>query len=343
MRASRVSPVHGASRLLLVAKGNVAGKVAAAVKRQRRAPLVALRSWRAARRDGPPPAPAPGERPRYRALFLILCGPGELEELSETIESIERYEGDEVKVLVVEDATPDVRWPDIRARHPEVDVVRAPWPTGGPPRLSPPLARGYRAALERYDFDVMCKIDTDALVTGPGLTERARERFAADPGLGMLGTVGVLPDGTEEDYTYDVWLLEHERRWSRTVRDRVRRAEAGPYDGRKVHGGVYLVSRPALDAVDATGDFDREPPWWSQIGEDTWFTLAVCAAGFRIGSWGAPGEPVGSVSKRLPVPVAEIEERGLLAVHSVRRGARGEPEAVVRAQLRAHRRAPTAS
>ena len=61
------------------------------------------------------------------------------------------------------------------------------------------------------------------------------------------------------------------------------------------------------------------------------------AAGFELGSWGGPGEPTASASKWLPVPLAEIRGRGVLAVHSVRRGADGESEATVRAALRAQR------
>jgi hypothetical protein len=60
----------------------------------------------------------------------------------------------------------------------------------------------------------------------------------------------------------------------------------------------------------------------------------VRAAGLRIGSWGAPGEPIACASKFLPVPLGEVHARGVLAVHSVRRGLGGESEAEVRAALR---------
>jgi hypothetical protein len=325
----KVSPVHGASRARLLVKGTLAGKVAAALRRQRRAPLVAWRSRRLAREDGP----APVSSGRFRIVYVVLSGPGERAALGDLIDSVRVWD-DDAKVLVVEDATPDVRWPQLPA---DVDVIRARWPTGGPPRLSPPLARGFAAALERFEFDVLCKLDTDALVTGPRLGATAAAAFAHDPGLGMLGTFGMRADGVPEDYTYDAWVLAHERRWSRTVRDRLARARAGTYDGRKVHDGVYVVARRALEAVAANGDLDRNPPWWSQIGEDLWLSLAVCAAGFRLGSWGAPGEPTASASKWLPVPVGEVGARGLLAVHSVRRGADGESEAEVRAALAAQR------
>jgi len=336
---TRISDVdlvyHDVSRRTLAIKSTLAGKVAAAVNRQRRAPVVAFDAWRAARRDGPPSRP----RERVRAVYLVVCGPRTLDDLSEVIESIHAYDDVGTRILVVDDATGDVRWPHVRARHPEVEVVRARWPTGGPPRLSPPLALGFRTALERFDFDVVCKLDTDALVTGPGLTERAAAAFADDPSLGLLGGVKTRADGQPDDYSYDRWVLEREARWSRRVRERLRRAHAGAYDGSKVHGGVYLISRRALDAMHAAGDLHRDPPWWSQIGEDLWFTLGVAAAGLRAGSWGAPGDPLASASKWLPVPLDEIRSRGVLAAHSVRRGSDGEPESAVRAELRRQRQA----
>jgi hypothetical protein len=333
MSRVRVSPVHGVETWRLLIKGTLAGKAAAALRRQRRAPVAAARSWRAARRDGPPP---PAASRSGSAAYVVCCGPGEMAALSDTIDSIQAYD-DDARILVVEDATQDVRWPLVRRRHPGVDVVRWRWPTGGPPRLYPPLAFGLRQALERYDFDVLCQLDTDAVLTGPGLPEAAAARLAAEPSIGLLGTVGLRADGVPEDYTYDEWVLAHERRWSPTVRRVEARARAAGYTGAKVHGGFWVAGRRALEALRAAGYLDTNPPWWTLINDDHWITMAVYAAGYRIASWGAPGDPTASASKFLPVPLDEIESRGVLAVHSVRRGFSGEPEQVVRATLRARR------
>jgi hypothetical protein len=333
VKAREVSAVHGAGRLRLAVKGTLGGKVASALWRQRRTPRRAVELLRA------PRDPRPVARGGSRIVFLVPCGPGQLDDLTDVVRSVERFGGPGARVLVLDDATPDVSRAVVQARHPDVDVVRPRWPTGGPPRQSSAMALALRTILETYDADVICKLDVDALLTGPGLAEAAAEAFAADPQLGVLGTVGVRADGVPEDYTYDAWLLDHECRWSATVRDRVRRARAGTYVGEKVHGGVYVMSRGALEAMDATGDLDAVPPWWSQIPEDLWITLGVCAVGQRLASWGAPGDPIACASKFLPVPLDEIPSRGVLAVHSVRRGPAGEPEAEVRARLRAQAQA----
>ncbi len=327
---------HGADARLLRIKGTTAGKVVAAVARQRRAPVTAWRSARWAREDGPPPAP--DLREPVRAVYLTLCGPGTLGELDELVESITAYDPEGTRIVAVQDATADVRWPAVAARHPRVDVLRCRWPTGGPPRQSPALALGLRAVQARYAPSVVVKLDTDALVTGPGLTARAQERFATDPGLGLLGTSGLRADGVPEEHGYDAWVLGSEVRASRAVRDAVARAHAGAYDGAKVHGGIYVMAGAALARLAETRGLQRLPPWWTQISEDLWITLQVTALGLRVGSWGGPGEPTASASKWLPVPLHEISARGVLAVHSVRRGADGEPEAEVRRVLREGRR-----
>jgi hypothetical protein len=336
VRRRDVSAVHGMHPWKSAIKSTIGGKMLAAVWRQRRAPAAAAVAAGRARAAGAPPRPARVRR-AYRAVFVVPCGPGELERLSDTLASIEHYEGDEAKCIILDDATPDVRWPEVAARHPTADVIHLRWPSGGPPRQSPGLTRVFATALARYDFDVLCKLDSDALVTGSGLTERAREIFEAQPRTGLLGTVGMRADGEPEDYTYDAWVLGHERRWSRAVSDVMRRAERGAYRGARVHGGVYLSSRRALAAVAAAGDLRRSPPWWSQIPEDMWYSLCVCAAGFGVRSWGAPGEPTASASRFLPVALGDVEPRGVLAVHSVRRGLHGESEDMVRAHFLARR------
>jgi hypothetical protein len=335
-----VAAVHGMSPARARVKGTLAGKMALAAWRKRRIPSVAVRSARLARADaragGPPP-----EDPRrdFRAVFVVPVGPGERAGLEDTIASIRAFEGEDAKIVVADDGTPDSRRALVRRDHPDVSVVRAAWPTGGPPRQSHFLTGVYAWALARYRFDVLVKIDADALVTGPGLTERAAQAFAADPALGMLGTTGRRADGEAEDYSYDAWVLAHETRRSAAVRRLERAARAGGFTGQKVHGGVYLLGREALRAAWHGGWLAWRPPWWSLLNEDTVVSMTVLAAGHRLGSWGAPGEPTVSGQGYLPIEKEAVMRDGKLAVHSVRRGPRGETEPELRAYFRGLREA----
>ena len=316
-------------------KGTLAGKLAIAALRLRRTPAQALRARRAERRDGVPPQPR--DRQHYTALYVIPAGPRDWQPLIDTLESIRHYEGEQAKVVVADDNSVGCRAAVVRPRFPEVDVIRGRWPSGGPPRQSPFEACVFEAVRRRYDFDVLVKIDTDALVTGPGLGARAAETFEARPEVGALGGIGVRGDGVPEDYSYDAWVLAHSRRWSRSVRRLEARARANGYEGPRLHGGVYVLSRAALDAASAEGLLALDPPVWSLVPEDLWFSLVVVAAGFRLASFGGPGEPLLSASHLLPLPKEDVVSSGKLAIHSVRRGEKGESEQELRSYFRARR------
>jgi len=333
MSSRTVSPLHGQSSAQRVVKQTLLGKMLLALVRGRRMPYNALRSHALAQRDQSRPSPPVASRRVYRGIYVIPVGPGERAALQDTIESVLHFEGEDVRIVVGDDGTVDSRRWLIRQRHPMVDVVRARWPTGGQP-LAPLLADLYRHVLAQYEFDVVCKLDADALVTGPGLIARAAEAFADDPSIGLLGGCAYRADGLQEDYSYDAWVLAHSRRWSPGLRRMVRAAQAHGYCGPRAHGGVYLLSRDALQAADETGNLHWRLPWWSLVTEDLYFSLMVYASGLRVASWGAPGQPLASGQGFLPVDKEQVLAEGRLAVHSVRRGLRGESEAELRAFFR---------
>lgn len=283
-----------------------------------------------------------GERRAYRAVFLVLAGPGEGQRVADLVSSIHHYEGADVKILIVDDATEDCRAGVLQARFPDVDVLRTSWPIGGIHRQFPQMARATRELLRRYDFRVLAKLDTDALVTGPGLTRGAEAVFASDPRIGLLGTTVTAADGSpRRQFQFDAWMIAHSRRWSRRVRrlfDSAAAGRQGPFV--RVQGGVYLVSRAALDMAAERGLLRWRQPWWSRLPEDTILSAVVEAAGFSLGSWGGPREPIASGYKLLPLPLEDIVEQRRLAVHTVRRGFHGEPEVVVRVFFEARRRSP---
>jgi hypothetical protein len=124
-------------------------------------------------------------------------------------------------------------------------------------------------------------------------------------------------------------VLAHERRWSPTVRS----ASRG-WDGQEVHGGVYALAGRALEGMERSGHLDRNPPWWTLIGEDLWFSLGVQGAGYDV----ELTDVIATAQGCLPVDAQDVLDEGLMAIHSVRRGRRGENEAELRAFFRAARR-----
>jgi len=330
-----VSAAHPQSALARVVKSTLPGKMALAAHRKRRVPARTLETARLRRAERRQTVAADAGAD-VGAVFMVPAGPGEWAPLSDTLASIRHYEP-EAKVVVVADGATELTRELVEAQSPGATLLRPPWPTGGPPRLSPAFSWAMRWILKTYRFHTLVKIDSDALVTGRGLTARAGARFADDPRLGMLGSTTVRADGVPSDLTYSAWVLNHERRWSRSIRQVVRAAERNGWQGEEAHGGVYLVARRALEALEGEGWLRRQPPWWTLASEDLWYSVAVCACGLEIGSFGAPGETIASGQGFLPIPKQQVLDDGILAIHSVRRGVDGEDEQELRRFFRAVR------
>ncbi len=311
---------HGVEVWRLRAKGTLAGRMAAVPFRWRRSPAQALRAALSRRRErdaGPPPPPR-----RQTAAFVIMAGPGERAGLDDALESIARWHGDDAGIVVLDDATTDCTDTAIRSRWPDVVVVRNRWPHAMPPFQYPAIARLLDTAIRQFDPDVVVKLDTDALLTGPGLVARAAGDFARRPELGLLGTV--------EAPSYDLWVLRSERRTSLAIRRLHDAALAGGYDGRKAHGGTYVLSREALQRMRSGGWLHWRPPLWTILNEDASVALAVHACGLGVG-WPAGDQvPIRSISHGMPIALEDTGAQGVLAVHSVRRGLAGESERDVR-------------
>jgi hypothetical protein len=315
-------------------KGSLLGNMLTALGRMRRVPINALSSSRAARSDRRRGYRSPPVKEReFQAVCLIPTGPGDLEPLRDTLDSVLHYEGAETKVIVVDDSSTDCRASVIQVEFPEVDVVRRSWPSA-PPHNLPTVADGLDYALGNYSFDVLVKLDTDALAIADSPSAAAAQLFQREPRVGLAGTFRVGAEGLPETYDWDAWVLRHTERWNPSVRRLLDRARSGGYDGAKVHGGVYALSRPALEAMKASGDLDWREPWWTPLGEDFWLSVMALANGFAIGSLGGPGEPYAVASKYVPVSKERLLREGRVAIHSVRRGNDGEDEATLRAFFR---------
>src|SRR6476620_10124650 len=123
---------------------------------------------------------------QVRIVVVMPVGPGE--DASDTLESVVAYTDPSRAVVVVDDSG----IPDLASRLPrEADALVVPAPPGAEGSrggLWVKLAAGYRAAAERFAFQVLLRMDADALLLRPGIEEAALARFAERPGVGMLGS-----------------------------------------------------------------------------------------------------------------------------------------------------------
>lgn len=315
------------------------GAMAAALWRWRRAPILLARRRLADRGQLDKRAPSFVAHSSARSLVLMPAGPGSLEALCDTAESLFASDGDDSRLLVIDDWGADTRAAAVRRRLPAADVIRTGFPTGGPPALWPMFQRAISFALNNYDFELLVKLDTDAIITRPGFSSALAGRLAEAPGTGIAGSYRERADGKAEDHLYHASVLGRERRWDDRLDAAARRAEErGWRTGDAVQAGVLTLTRAACEGMRDDGWLDWRPAWHSQMAEDLLLTLLTVAGGLDALSIGGPDGIIAVANKGLPVPTKQIIDGPWVAAHSVNHGYHGENEAELRGTFREARR-----
>jgi hypothetical protein len=283
-----------------------------------------------------------GERTSFRGGVLVAVAPGERRGLDDLIESVRRYEGEDIKIVVADDLTGE--YPDrlVQLDYPGIDFVRPAIPSGSSYCAFRTLQAGYLHFARTYEVGAILKVDPDSLLIGAGAFDRAIERFGSDASVGLLGTTEVDATGRPTDYRWAGWMAHPELRWSRRFRRLVDAARGGVWELEFAQAGAYFVSGAAVRAADERGFLAYRQPQWSLQVDDVIMDLVVQAAGFRVASFGAPGEPIASDNLCLPLEPAELLEAGFKVVHSVRSSPAGMSEEDIRAYFHAARAADQA-
>src|SRR5438477_9228894 len=112
-------------------------------------------------------------KPIVKAVIVIPFANGELPSLLDTLESIDRFVREPHHVIAMDDCTRDHLDDELRRLRPDVTVLRNERPHGGRSGLYVTLANACKAALDRFSFRVLLKMDTDALMVGHGLVTQA--------------------------------------------------------------------------------------------------------------------------------------------------------------------------
>ncbi len=167
------------------------------------------------------------------------------------------------RVLVVDDASPE--GPPVSS-DPAVEVRVNPQNLG--------LVRSLNLGIRALGTDLVVLFDCDARPLGP-FASRIRERFTADPRLGVLGFATVdeqgRPAGSHEEEP-EVWSLLLGQRLH-TVYERLRR----PRGNLCVFACAMALRRTAFEDL---GGFDEDFDW---LDLDNDLCMAARRAGWRVG------------------------------------------------------------
>lgn len=256
---------------------------------------------------------------RSRLAVVVPAGPKD--DAADTLRSVLHYMDPEL-LLVID----DTHGRGIGLADPRITVFMPPDSPHGPfGGLWAKLAAAFRYAVEHAEFDILLRLDTDALILGPGIAEAAAERFSRDSAIGALGAYRVGPDGGIRDWAPAGKMVRAELglRGLRhaAARRRVRALVAAAPDythGEHALGAAVLFRGDMVREWYRRGMLDYPELCNSLLGEDHLFGLLTAAAGYRTGDFGGPEDPLAVRWLGLPAAPAELLAAGKLITHSVR-------------------------
>jgi hypothetical protein len=264
---------------------------------------------------------------QVRIAVIVPAGPRD--DVLDTLASVVHY-SEPSRIIVVVDDTSNLdrsvsRIPDLRA---ETAVIPAPpRALGSQGGLWVKLAAGYRWVLDRYQPRMVLRLDADALLIGHGLESTAERVFTSNPAVGLLGSYRIGPDGGLRDSSWAARRLRVETGLRGLLRPRCRSSlrhflslahSHGYRDGESALGGAYIHSYEDPECIYRHGWFSQ--PWLasSKLGEDHIMALLTMAAGYRIGDFGGPLDPLALKWLGLPAHPADLLTAKKLVTHSVR-------------------------
>ncbi len=261
--------------------------------------------------------------------IAVIIPAGPHDDVADTMASVIHYTVPS-RIVVVIDDTGTAAGHTGMAGGPWPDTVVLPAPSsapGGQGGLWVKLATGYRWLLDRYEPRIILRLDADALVIGSGLESAAEYAFSRDPRVGMLGSYRIGPDGGQRDTSWASRQLRietglrglfHPKRRATLRHCRQAARRHGYADGESALGGAYIHRYEAATSIDERGWFSQ--PWLasSKLGEDHIMAMLTVAAGYQIGDFGGPGDPLALRWRGLPAHPADLLNAGKLITHSVR-------------------------
>jgi hypothetical protein len=265
---------------------------------------------------------------------VVAVGPGRRLGVLELLDSARAYLRGPYRAIVVDDTGDMATWWALRG-YPEVDVLRN-WRRRGFQHLLGSLQRGYRHALEQYDFQAVLKLDTDSLITGHGFDADILALVQAHP------TAGVFGSRNWRERQDDFWKGQLEANlpmWGPIME----RAEGYGYQrGESVLGGAYVVTHACLAGLAREG-FLGITPTGPRIAEDVTFSLFARALGYGLHDVSGPSDPFALAYRGLPMPPRTLLARGKKVVHSVKLGAEDLRHRTVFARARHRAAGPSVS
>jgi hypothetical protein len=247
---------------------------------------------------------------------------------SDTIESILTYCTDSVVILAVDDSRNPATKKYLETVDRRVVRLESSGYKGIRGALFCSLAAAYVYAIEHYKFEVLFRVDTDALVIGPASETDAITYFKQHPQAGMLGSYKVDCNGQRRDFKIVAYAMRKEyglrgmtnRERRRTLRTWLADARGHGYNvGEHILGAADFQSYACIRTIYNKGYLAEANVFKdSVISEDHFFSLLSVAAGFELADFATGDKPLGVRWKGLPDAPENLIKQGKKIVHSIK-------------------------
>jgi hypothetical protein len=262
--------------------------------------------------------------------------------VADTLASIVHYTGIPRRIILVDNTGTNSCLP-LQAQFPDVDVVVTPEVHGRFAGIYLTTSLGYLHAVGNYKFNVILRMDTDALVVGDAPEQDALSFFLANPTVGALGSYRVDCNSEPRSFTGAGRRLRAETSLFPAVHPRclrpylllrlkpdcyrgftllrALRARAlvhGYHDGEHFMGGAVFLSGECVRRLAAADLLYRRDLRWSRLEEDHLFSLMIRSLGMEIADFVTGDRPMGLRWRGLPSSPEALLTRGKKVVHSTR-------------------------
>ncbi|WP_374163211.1 hypothetical protein [Arcticibacter sp. MXS-1] len=269
----------------------------------------------------------------YDLIIVIPVGPNcKVEFIEDTINSIKYYCHCTYKILISDDSqkrTGDT----IKEIFPEIDLLRHKKTHGLHGGLYITLSLAFKYVLDHYSFQLLLRMDTDALITGFNPQDEAIKLFKNSPKTGIAGVYRKSKNPVDSfgNVIDNEWLrnqivaLAFTRRLLRqpianyTLRKILIDAFKNGYDiGENVFGGAYFVSELFLRKLDEAGLLPESKLAAVVLEEDHIFGILAKSIKFDLGDLESGSLPFGCAWRGLPASPEVLWEQGKKIIHSTR-------------------------
>jgi len=291
-----------------------------------------------------------------KLLVVIPVGPeSRIEFVKDTVGSVLHFTQASRHILLVDNTGVNACAP-LGDLSPDIKILVTPETFGKGTELYLTGSYAYQYALDHYEFEVILRLDTDALVIGKYPELDAIQTFACFPEFGALGSYLIDCNGEPREFWaignrvqneqsffpvrsfFNYWhglpicpnfrgiRLHLFKKFTRTnfrgfllLRKLYKDAIASGYNpGEHFMGGAVFFSYDCIRRLDQAGLLYRLELRWSTLSDDHLLSLMLIATGMKIGDFSTGDLPMGIRWKGLPCSPAELLSRNKKVTHSTK-------------------------